>query len=793
MHRDRMRRTLTASALFVLCACAGGGRALPPPAPPAPTPGSSTASVSIALLIPKAGQGRLRVPHYVSSQTQSAAFSVNGGPALVANLAAGAPGCTTVSGGLQCAVTVSAPVGNDAFALALYAQPDAQGPVLSRGTTTASIAMGTANTVRLTLSGVVSSIVVALADNAPAQGTAEQIAVTVSARDAAGATIVGDPYDNPITLTDSDTTGAATLSKTTLASPNDAVGVTLAFTGAAIGTVTIGARANGVAAANVTSASFTPSTVQAAGFNDWPTYGYDNKRDGYNPNSSAITPASIGALHLAWQTLGYDNSYTSQTQPILATNVGGHAGMLFAGGAAGTFAAFDALTGAEVWSTNLGQLQYACDSGLSDVVGVEATGVYDPATHTVYAAQNGNASPNGPTDNRIVQLDAATGARIASISVSPSVLPGEVNGARAGLALYGNRVYAGTSSPCDHTPWRGRVAAVHADLSGSPLVFYTDYTGYVDDGQFSGGGVWGWGGVAIDDAGTVYAGVGNTDNGAQQAPFVQTSDETAGLGDHLIAMTPDLGVLLAANSPGYTFGGSSGDLDFAGTPVLFRPVGCTDTLVAAQGKAGELIVYDAQTIANGPIARIRLAPSTDQAGSIGNPAYSPATGLLYAGVVSSSGGSLFPPGIVAVHPSGCNGATTFTRLWNTAFGPDSYANPDGILPRSAPIATAGNTLFVGTPCSPDGSGGCRATIGANGGALWALDARTGALLGGGKPILHTPDHIRMAPVIDGKWVFVIDDNADLYGLTIDSNVKAVAERHRTLGHRKVWSKMHRRT
>ena len=534
------------------------------------------------------------------------------------------------------------------------------------------------------------------------------------------------------------------------------------------------------------------STPQASGFNDWPTYGYDNKRDGYNPNTSSLTPASVASLHLAWQTLGYDNTYTSQTQPILATNVGGHMGLLFAGGAAGTFAAFDALTGAEVWSKKLGQIQFGCDSGFTDVIGVEGTGVYDPGTHTVYAVRNTNGSVNGPTDNSIVRLDAATGAQIASISISPTILPGEVNASRAALALFGNRVYAGTSSPCDHTPWRGRVAAVHADLSGAPLIAYTDYTDYVDNGHWSGGGVWGWGGVSIDDAGTVYAGVGNTDNGAQTPPFVTTSDETAGLGDHLIAMPSDLGALLASNSPGYTFGGSSGDLDFAGTPVLFRPAGCSDTLVAAQGKAGELIVYDTQTIANGPIARIRLAPSTDQAGSIGNPAFSPATGLLYAGVVSSSGGALFPPGIVAVQPAGCNAATTFSRVWNTAFGPDSYANPNGVLPRSAPIATAGNTLFVGTPCSADGSGGCLATIGANGGALWALDARTGQLLGGGKPILHTPDHIRMAPVVDGKWVFVLDDGADLYGLTIDPGVKAIAAVRRSLGHVKTWSKMHRR-
>ena len=85
-------------------------------------------------------------------------------------------------------------------------------------------------------------------------------------------------------------------------------------------------------------------------------------------------------------------------------------------------------------------------------------------------------------------------------------------------------------------------------------------------------------------------------------------------------------------------------------------------------------------------------------------------------------------------------------------------------------------MLVGTPCTPDGSGGCQPRSGAQfGGALWALDAASGAMLNNGKPVLLTGDHIRAPAAVDGEWVFVQDDGADLYGLTIDPNVQGDLE------------------
>jgi hypothetical protein len=105
------------------------------------------------------------------------------------------------------------------------------------------------------------------------------------------------------------------------------------------------------------------------------------------------------------------------------------------------------------------------------------------------------------------------------------------------------------------------------------------------------------------------------------------------LGDALIAVSPQLGALVASNHPIRTsaYSGNSVDLDIQGTPVVFRPngAGC-DALAALQGKSGTLYLYDTTRIASGPIAQYALAPSSYQDSFLGGPAFSAATVRLYA-------------------------------------------------------------------------------------------------------------------------------------------------------------------
>jgi hypothetical protein len=363
--------------------------------------------------------------------------------------------------------------------------------------------------------------------------------------------------------------------------------------------------------------------------------------------------------------------------------------------------------------------------------------------------------------------------------------------------------YVGTSATCDISSWRGRIAAVSVPSMTLDNTFFTVWNGTSQ--PWGGGGIWGWGGVSLDFSGNVLTGVGNTDNGQTThgkivPPFEPAPEEYSGLGEALIAVSPDLSTLEASNHPipDSQYQGSSVDLDLQGTPAVFRPNGSgCDTLAALQAKSGSIYIYDTAQIGSGPRAQYQLAPSNYSDGFLGGPAYSPVTGLLYAAITSSDD-TLFQPGMMAINP-GCGTPST---TWVSAFGPDSY--PSGI-PRSVPAVSAGGVVFVGTPCNPDGNGGCSGASlaarsrsaqsaqrkpliccsgpGQGEGALWAVDASTGAVLNGGLALIYTAGPIRVPPTIDGNWIFVLDNNGDLYALTIDPNYPAMQTRSRAVDSR----------
>lgn len=554
----------------------------------------------------------------------------------------------------------------------------------------------------------------------------------------------------------------------------------------------------------------TTAPVPTAGpvaFNDYTTFGYDNQRDVFNPNSTAITPASIANLHLAWQVpIGQSKDYNTQTQPMLATNIGGHAGLLFVGGGLGNVYAYDALTGTALWTRNLGVEQYTCD-GTPANFGVGGTVAYDPASRSLYAVGNANGGINAPAANTLYHLDADSGTILGQVNVAPVNLgPTDLNFSHSSVTLGpGGLAYVGTGATCDISSWRGRIAAVSVPAMTLAHTFFTIWNATTQ--PWGGGGVWGWGGVSLDFSGNVLTGVGNADTGATTrgtivAPFAPAPSENSGNAEAFIKLSPALALEDGHHpipDPVYGSTPDAADLDVNGTPVVFKPngAGC-DPMAALQAKSGALYVYDTTRIANGPVAHYQLAPPTYGDPFIGDPAYSPATGLIYAPVPVGAG-SLYPPGMIAVNP-GC-GRPAVT--WHTAFGPDSDLNGDSAS-RSVPAVSAGGVVFVGTPCQPTGAGGCAGSIttagaktvstGATrepaiccsppstavGGAVWALDASTGAVLNGGAPLLTTPAVIRMPPTIDGNWIFVIDNGGDMYGLTIDPSVKAIAAKYRAV-------------
>jgi hypothetical protein len=259
--------------------CSGGGASRPPT--PTLAPGGSVApaargKATFTLTIPSASgtSEHARTPKYISPNTQSIAISVaagtaSPGPATTANLTPSSPNCTTASGNLVCTIVVPAPVGTDTFAVTLYSGIGETGSILSSATMLGTVADNAANTIPITLNGVVASITVSIPggnDLIPG-GYATTLPVVVTAQDASGATIVGPgSYANPIALANADTSGVTTLSTTTVSGPSTAVTLTygpndtntgvLNVAGLPVGETQISASATGVAPTATTAGTF---------------------------------------------------------------------------------------------------------------------------------------------------------------------------------------------------------------------------------------------------------------------------------------------------------------------------------------------------------------------------------------------------------------------------------------------------------------------------------------------------------------------------------------------------------
>jgi hypothetical protein len=504
----------------------------------------------------------------------------------------------------------------------------------------------------------------------------------------------------------------------------------------------------------------TTSTVTVS-FNDYTTFGYDNQRDVFNPNSTAITPASIPSLHLAWQAaLDGGSDFSTQTQPILATEISGHSGVLFVGGGSGNEYAYDATSGALLWTKSFGQLTYKCGATYTGILGMGGTAAYDPATSSLYVVGNANTSAGAYAKNTLYHLDAATGTVLGSVVFTGAAAGAdELDFGHTSVTLSGSTAYVGSGSFCDISSWRGRVVAVNVPSMTIANTFFTLWDPTNARGQgaqpWGGGGIWGWGGVSLDASGNVITAVGNADAGGNYgtiaSPFVAAPQEYSGYAESVLELSGNLATVVASNHPVPTsVYVSAGDVDVQGTPIVFTPTGC-GTMLAGQGKAGELSLYDESSIANGPVIQYQMSPPSGTDYFIGEPAYSAASGLVYSDVIASESPSLFSPGLVAVNP-GCGHPTV---AWRAAFGSSLQG------PRSVPAVSAGGVVFA-----------------AAGGSVYALDATVGTILNGGKPFLQTGGTMRMPVTIDGDWVFILDQNGNLYGFTTDSRFPAIQAKYR---------------
>jgi hypothetical protein len=300
------------TALLLVCiaavsACGGGAVSTLSSTPSGPAR-QSHALLSITIPAAKARSARGR--NYVSAATASGSFAYPGNPApQTFALTPGSPGCTTTADATSCKITVNAPVGdNEMLTVSLF---DANGKTLSTVTTTATIVSGQTTPLTFTLDGVVSAI--SLAFNPPTlpPGQSGTTAVVLNALDADGNTIIApggyaDANGNQLTisLADSDTSGATSLSKNSVTAPTS--GLTLAYNGSkSLSSVTVTASAPGVTSQMATldfvvadgCASGTPSSTKSLyavgqGSPQIDYYGLGSQADTYDTNlSPALGPA----------------------------------------------------------------------------------------------------------------------------------------------------------------------------------------------------------------------------------------------------------------------------------------------------------------------------------------------------------------------------------------------------------------------------------------------------------------------------------------------------------------------
>jgi outer membrane protein assembly factor BamB len=404
--------------------------------------------------------------------------------------------------------------------------------------------------------------------------------------------------------------------------------------------------------------SAAPSPTPTPGPNaDWFTFGYDLQRTGYNPGEKTIGTNSFATLHPLWTTLPNVGNYL-QGQPVVASNVnvgGTSRTLIYAGGISGKFYAFDTATGSMVWSKQLGTGSYVCPDKATGNWGVEGAAALDRARNRIYV-------PDGA--NNIHALDLATGAEaggwplnVAAVTSHDFIHVAMTYNAANGL------LYAETSSPCDNSPWHGRIIAVNTSSAAAIGTFYPNQGA-------SGGSIWGVGGAAIDPStNNVFIATGNADASAQSENY----------SEHIVELSSDLSTVIASSYPAdmpFMY-----DSDFGATPLLFQPVGCPP-LLAAVNKSGAFLLYNRTNIAAGPIQEITMAGTGSEFRGV--PSYDPVTNYVYLGLPDSQG--IYLPGIGAFS---ITAACTLnpTPAWNGTFG----ASKD----QRSPITIANGVVYVG--------------------------------------------------------------------------------------------------
>jgi outer membrane protein assembly factor BamB len=451
------------------------------------------------------------------------------------------------------------------------------------------------------------------------------------------------------------------------------------------------------------TASLGPAAGQTG---DWATYGYEPGRSSYNPNEIVLDLQSVSGLQPQWSV---DLGAPITSQPIVVHNAviaGLPTELVYVGASNGVFTAFDAATGAQVWSRQLLTESNGCNQEPNGLYGVVGTPVHDPATHRIYVVDGMGL---------LYALDDATGATAPGWPIQ--VIPDPTHEfVWSALSLANGRILVEDASYCDIAPYTGFVFSVDPVAAQVAATFPVTTIG-------DGGGIWGFGGVAVDaETQAIYVSTGNG-----------LSAENSGFSENVVLLDPGLAVVAAH----YT-GLVGGDVDYGATPFLYSTA-CNNQ-VAAVNKSGVLVTYDRDEIETGPIQVLQIS---DGAGTlIGDFAMDPTTGLIYVANPDDAPSGIYNHGLLAFY---IDGACQLDLAWEAAVG------PGGAGPLSSPTTIPGVVFFA--------TGGQ--------GIAYAFNSLTGAQLWSSGSTIKGATFL--APAVIGGQVFMGSWDHHLYAFGVPAS------------------------
>ena len=536
--------------------------------------------------------------------------------------------------------------------------------------------------------------------------------------------IQGGPNPAPASLTVNNT-GAGTLNFTgstdqtwlTL-SPTSATAPQTLQVNVALGTLTAGAYSGNVtitasgAQGSPTKVpvtfNVTTSTPPPSSGSDWLTYGHDPQRTGNAAGESVITTTSVKNLALKWST-SLDGKVTAQPLFVSAATVNGTTrDVVIAATAANSVYALDAATGAVLWRRNVGPTSGS--TVIPGGLGFAGTPVIDRTRGLIYAvSDDGNLRALKLADGTYANPSKIALPIIVDSIAQPALRNTATNSVWGGLNLIGNSLYIATASDGNDTnPWWGRILRVDVsgvDGSGAPLPVLAGWFKVVPTIAMpnGGGGIWGFGGVAVDALGRVVAAAA-----ADSKPYSSTVPEGyTPYAGRMVTLAADLGYSASLNPLGNPLGsyepphpspcpGSPGvcDMDFGATPIVFQPPGCPKPLTAAVNKDGHIYVLPVDDLAASAATSLQglalnIAYDGPGAGGLtGVPAYWPAGNMLY---VTDGGPGIngIKAGVVGLTVN-CNNAPNYLQVaWSVPLAAANNQPP-------SPPTVANGVVFVGS-------------------------------------------------------------------------------------------------